>query len=173
MLLCSLNISTAKMLGCLNRCNSMSYFRQKSNDYSLSMSYSAVRLQIDKLARRNRLPLVPVASKQSGIFWRDGKDLGGWVLGLSFLCSIVCFVFLLTYLFFGFITSCCISLLYVIKIPNDFLSLSMSYYNVDWISNYTITIGLCEPRPRLGIDVSPSQSLRLLFLLRCLRPSVR
>jgi hypothetical protein len=26
-----------------------------------------------------------------------------------------------TYLFFGFITSCCISLLYVIKIPNDFL----------------------------------------------------
>jgi hypothetical protein len=44
-------------------------------------------------------------------------------LGLSFLCSVVCFVFLLTYLFFGFITSCCISLLYVIKIPNDFLSL--------------------------------------------------
>jgi hypothetical protein len=55
------------------------------------------------------------------MFWRDGKDPGGWVLGLSFLCSVVCFVFLLTYLFFGFITSCCISLLYVIKIPNDFL----------------------------------------------------
>jgi hypothetical protein len=38
----------------------------------------------------------------------------------------LCFVFLLTYLFFGFITSCCISLLYVIKIPNDFLSLHLS-----------------------------------------------
>jgi hypothetical protein len=58
----------------------------------------------------------------------EGRERSwGWVLGLSFfLCSVVCFVFLLTYLFFGFITSCCISLLYVIKIPNDFLSLSVS-----------------------------------------------
>jgi hypothetical protein len=73
-------------------------------------------------------PSYQLLRNRVGYFWRDGKDLGGWVLGLSFLCSVVCFVFLLTYQFFSFITSCCISLLYVIKIPNDFLSLSLSLY---------------------------------------------
>jgi hypothetical protein len=51
----------------------------------------------------------------------EGRERG-LGFGSFFLCSVVCFVFLLTYLFFGLITSCCISLLYVINIPNDFLS---------------------------------------------------
>jgi hypothetical protein len=54
----------------------------------------------------------------------EGRERS-WGLGFGsffFLCWVVCFVFLLTHLFFGFITSCCTSLLYVIKIPNDFLS---------------------------------------------------
>jgi hypothetical protein len=64
-----------------------------------------MQLQIAILLKCNHLHLVSLTSTLSRIFQSSGTDLGDWVLGILFLCSVICFVFLLTYLFFGFIIS--------------------------------------------------------------------